>query len=77
VSDAQAKLEDMSLDECIAAVAVDVASKRDEYRSIEPYQLAELLGIGDAHKPGGDWSFRLVHPTILYRQRAARQNAYL
>jgi hypothetical protein len=31
VSDGQGKLEDMSLAECIAAVAVDVASKRDEY----------------------------------------------
>jgi hypothetical protein len=31
VSDGQAKLEDMSLAECIAAVAVDIASKRDEY----------------------------------------------
>ena len=31
MTDAQAKLEDMSLAECIAAVAVDVASKRDEY----------------------------------------------
>jgi hypothetical protein len=60
VTDAHAKLEAMSADgdatsECIAAVAVDVASKRDEYRSIGPYDLAELLGIDDARQPGADW----------------------
>ena len=36
---------------------VDVASKRDEYRSIDPHELAEFLGIDDADKPGGDWKF--------------------
>ena len=55
--DAQAKLEEMSLDERIAAVAADVASKRDEYRSIKSYELAELLGITDAEQPAGDWGF--------------------
>jgi len=42
VTDTQARLEAMSLAECIAAVAVDVASKRDEYRSIDPHELAAL-----------------------------------
>jgi hypothetical protein len=66
MSDTQAKLEDMSLAECIAAVAEDVASKRDEYRSIDPHELAGLLGIDDADKPGGDWNFvRYVTPTPL------------
>ena len=41
----------------IAAVAVDVRSKRDEYRLIDPHELAWLLGIDDADKPGGDWKF--------------------
>ncbi len=57
MSDAQARLEDMSLAERIAAVAADIESKRDEYRSIDPYELAELLGIGDADQPADDWSF--------------------
>jgi hypothetical protein len=55
VIDARAKLEALSLAERIAAVEVDVASKRDEYRSIEPHELALLLDIGDAYQPGGDW----------------------
>jgi hypothetical protein len=56
-SDRHAKLETMTLAKRIAAVAVDVASKRDEYRSIDPHDLAWLLGIDDANKPGGDWKF--------------------
>jgi hypothetical protein len=44
-SDAHAKLEAMSLAERIAAVAIDVASKRDEYRSIDRHELAGLLGV--------------------------------
>jgi hypothetical protein len=57
MSDAQDKLKEMSLAERIAAVAADIESKRDEFRSIGPYELAELLGIGDADQPGGDWGF--------------------
>jgi hypothetical protein len=58
--DPKAKLEEISLAECIAAVAADVASKRDEYRSIDPYDLAYLLGIYDAKLPGKGWVFHLV-----------------
>jgi hypothetical protein len=54
-SDAPAKLETLSLAKRIAAVAADVASKRDEYREIDPHELALLLDIGDAYRPGGDW----------------------
>ena len=57
VSDAHAKLEAMTLTERIAAVAADVASKRDEYRSIDRHELASLLGVGDARCPGGEWDF--------------------
>ena len=56
-SDRYARLEAMTLAKRIAAVAVDVASKRDEYRSIDPHDLAWLLGIDDANKPGGNWKF--------------------
>jgi hypothetical protein len=72
VTDAHAKLEAMSADgdatsECIAAVAVDVASKRDEYRSIGPYDLAELLGIDDAGQPGADWGLVWFVPRLSVR----------
>jgi hypothetical protein len=67
VSDAQTKLEDMTLAECMSAVAVDVASKRDEYRSIDPHELAPLLGIDDADQPGGDWSFVWFVPRLSVR----------
>jgi hypothetical protein len=55
--DPLAKLKAMDIRGRIAAVADDVNSKRDEYRSIEPYELAGLLGIDDAHVPGGSWDF--------------------
>src|SRR5262249_25561285 len=51
------RLEAMTLTKRIAAVAMDVGSKRDEYRLIDPHGLASLLGIDDADKPGGDWKF--------------------
>src|SRR5262249_32649922 len=38
-------------------VAADVETKRDEYRSIDSRQLANLLDIGDAYQPGEDWKF--------------------
>ena len=56
-SDLHARLEAMTFSKRIAAVAVDVISKRDEYRLIDPHELAWLLGIDDADKPGGDWKF--------------------
>jgi hypothetical protein len=56
-SDAHARLEAMTLAKRIAALAVDVGSKRDEYRLIDPHKLASLLGVDDADKPGGDWKF--------------------
>jgi hypothetical protein len=61
---AQSKLEEMSLPKRIAAVAADVDSKRDEYRSIDRHELASLLGIGDADKPGGDWNFVWYIPRV-------------
>ncbi len=42
---ARSKLEAMPLKGRIAAVAADVHSKRDEYRSILPTQLVDLLGV--------------------------------
>jgi len=51
------KLEAMPLADRIAAVAADVDSKQDEFRSIDAHELASLLGIEDAWKPSADWSF--------------------
>ena len=56
-SEPHARLEAMTLTKRITEVAVDVGSKRDEYRLIDPHELAWLLGIDDADKPGGDWKF--------------------
>lgn len=61
---ARAKLEAMSLDSRIAAVAADVASKRDEYRKIECFDLASLLGIDDARELQGDWRYVWYIPRI-------------
>jgi hypothetical protein len=58
-NDAHVKLEGMDLDHRIAAVAADVKSKRDEYRSIEPYELASLLGVPNARISSGDWEERI------------------
>jgi hypothetical protein len=55
-SDPHARLEAMTLAKR-SAFAVDVGSRRDEYRLIDPHELARLLGIDDADKPGGDWKF--------------------
>jgi len=55
-SDPRAKLEAMALAERVAAVAVDVDSKRDEYRSIDAHDLALLLDISDVYQPGYDWT---------------------
>jgi hypothetical protein len=55
----------MSLAERIAAVAADVDSKRDEYRSIDSHELASLLGI--ERLPGGDgWEFVWFIPRAAY-----------
>jgi hypothetical protein len=55
------KLEAMPLANRIAAVATDVDSKQDEFRSIDAHELASLLGIEDAARPirNGDWNFEL------------------
>lgn len=44
-------------DERIRHIAEDVRSKLDRYRPIDPFQLAEALGIDDAESPSGDWTF--------------------
>jgi hypothetical protein len=67
VTEEHARLQAMSLAERIAAVAMDVESKRDEYRSIDPHELAELLGIDDAESPGGDWDFVSFVPRLSVR----------
>ncbi len=64
VTDPRSQLEAMPLVERIAAVAADVHSKRDKYRSIESHELALLLGIGNAYRPGGDWKFVWYIPHV-------------
>jgi hypothetical protein len=56
------KLGNMALADRITAVAADVDSKRDEFRSIGGHELASLLGIDDADHPGPDWSFSWIEP---------------
>ena len=51
------KLQDMPLADRIAAVAADVDSKQNEFRSIDAEELASLLGIEDVAHPGDDWNF--------------------
>jgi hypothetical protein len=58
------KLEDMPLADRIAAVAADVDSKQDEFRSIDAHELASLLGIVDAEHPGGGWNFEWFIPRV-------------
>jgi hypothetical protein len=54
------KLRKMPLAERIAAVAADLKSKRDEYRTIDAHELASLLGIDDAYRPGAADHWRMV-----------------
>lgn len=61
---ARATLEAMSVDSRIAAVAADVASKRDEYREIECFDLASLLGIDNARELQGEWKYVWYIPRI-------------
>src|SRR5262245_60528281 len=56
------KLEGAPLADRIAAVAADVESKQDEFRSIDAHELASLLGIDDARLPGADWSRSVISP---------------
>jgi len=52
------ELLSIPLAERIEAVANDVSSRRDRFRSIDAHELAEALGIFDAWKPGSDWHFQ-------------------
>jgi hypothetical protein len=66
-SDARAALEAMPVADRIAVVADDVASKRDEYRSIDPHELAGLLGV-DGRCPDGDWVFVGFVPRLSVKE---------
>jgi hypothetical protein len=58
-SDPLQKLLSMPLAERIAAVAEDVRTRRDEFRQIDPHELADALGVPESTRPGtGDrWTF--------------------
>jgi hypothetical protein len=51
------EMYDAALDARIAAIAEDVRSKKDQYRGIDPHELAELLGIDTSRHPDRDWDF--------------------
>jgi hypothetical protein len=52
------KLLSMPLAERISVVAKDVRTRRDEFRDINPHDLAEALGVPDSGQPtSGDWFF--------------------
>lgn len=56
-SPALEKLLSMSLPERIAAVEDDVSSRRDEYASIAPHDLADALGVQQPERPADGWGF--------------------
>jgi hypothetical protein len=39
------------------AVSLDIRSAAPRYSGVKPHDLAEALGIDDASRPGGDWTF--------------------
>jgi len=43
--------------ERIEAIIKDLVTREDQFRKIEPHDLAEAIGISDAGNPGGDWTF--------------------
>jgi hypothetical protein len=69
------KLEDMPLADRIAAVAADVDSKWDEFRSIDTHELASLLGIVDADQPGPRLEPELGYSADKIERGISRRNA--
>lgn len=67
IAAARAKLEAMPLADRIAAVADDVKSKRDEYRSINSHDLASLLDTPDTDLPSDPWVFVRFVPRFSVR----------
>ena len=65
LDDPYAELRKLSLTDRIRAIAEDVRSGRDRFRSDDTHGLADLLGI-DASRPSGDWSrMNVVDPVDL------------
>jgi hypothetical protein len=58
------RLEALDLNARLQAVADDVESRRDEFRTIEPHDLAELLEVPSSRSPGEGWSFTSYVPRI-------------
>jgi hypothetical protein len=54
--EARDRLEVLDLDARLQAVADDVELRRDEFRKIEPHELAELLEVPSPSSPDGNWS---------------------
>ena len=52
-------LNKISLEERIAAVAEDLASGKKRFASIEPHDLAELLGVPQPEQPDNSWSLTI------------------
>jgi len=60
MSDAQVKLDSMVVGDRVTAVAEDVQSRRDAYRSIKSWVLADLLGVPNPEHPDGSWNFKFI-----------------
>ena len=56
-SDPLRKLLAMPIAERIAAIARDVRTKRDEFRNVNPHELADALGVDQPESPTNDWTF--------------------
>ena len=65
--DPYAELRKLSLTERISAIAEDVSSGRDRFRSDDTHGLAELLGV-DAVHTGSGWSWRRLFGQALGSQ---------
>lgn len=56
-SDALEELLALSLEECIAAIAEDVRTKKDRYAGIDAHELANALEVPQPESPSNDWGF--------------------
>ena len=65
---AGAAMHDAALEARIAAIAEDVRSKKDQYRGIEPHELAELLGIVTSWHPDGEWQRVRFHRHVPFEE---------
>jgi hypothetical protein len=52
------RLQNIPVVDRVTIIAVDVESRRDEFRSLDPFSMASLLGVPNAERPGErGWTF--------------------